>query len=406
MHTASRRQLWLVVAVAALARLAFVSLLHNAQVSDAAVYDSLARHLAQGDGYVFDGHLSAWWPIGFPAWLSLIYRMAGAVPAAGAVANVVLGTLTAALTFLLARRISEPAALPAGLAIALLPSHVAATNLLTTETLATTLWVGAVLALWPTPRPGRAALGGVPLALGALVRPIMLMFAPISFVALLAGTNSAREWTRAAVACAAAILAVLAPWAYRNDRVFGTPVLVSTNGGYILWVGNDPLASGRYLLTNGVHSFAYARVDPDVPRNEGEIGQDVAYRRRAVEYMRSHPLGIMRLIPAKLRYLWATDNDAVSWLLDGLTLTGLVRRALVRDVTCRGASGLPGRARGLRVGGAARRAQARLGLAAVGARAAGHVGASRPFRRRPLPLSSDALPHRVRRGRAYVATRI
>ena len=227
------------------------------------------------------------------------------LPVAGTLANVVLGTLTAALTFLLARRISEPAALPAGLAIALLPSHLAATNLLTTETLATTLWVGAVLALWPMPKPGRAAVGGVLLGersgRSVLVRPIMrsCSLRSGSWRCCCGGRTPRREWTRAAVACAAAILAVLAPWAYRNAGVFGTPVLVSTNGGYILWVGNNPLASGRYLLTNGVHSFAYARFDPDVPRNEGEVGQDVAYRRRAVDYMRSHPLGILRLVPAK-----------------------------------------------------------------------------------------------------------
>src|SRR5262245_60654610 len=119
MPVTGNRQLWFVVALAAFVRLAFVALFHNVQVSDATVYDSLARHLAHGDGYVFDGHLTAWWPIGFPAWLSLLYRVAGPEPLAGKLANVILGAATAGLTYLLASRISPRAGLPAGLAIAL-----------------------------------------------------------------------------------------------------------------------------------------------------------------------------------------------------------------------------------------------------------------------------------------------
>ena len=175
------------------------------------------------------------------------------------------------------------------------------------------------------------------LALGALVRPIMLTFAPIwTDLALLWERPPMRDWARAMAACAAAMLVTLAPWAWRNAVVLGAPVLRVDQRRLHPGVGHDPFASGRYLLANGVHSFAYSRVNPDVPRNEGEVGQDASYRRRAVDYMRAHPLSVVRLVPAKLRYLWATDNDAVSWLLEGLTFTGRVKSAFY--VTLHGAA--------------------------------------------------------------------
>ena len=38
----------------------------------------------------------------------------------------------------------------------------------------------------------------------------------------------------------AACLAVITPWTMRNWAVLGQPVLISTNGGFNLYMGNNP----------------------------------------------------------------------------------------------------------------------------------------------------------------------
>ena len=46
---------------------------------------------------------------------------------------------------------------------------------------------------------------------------------------------------------AAAIAATIAPWSIRNNAVFGEFVLLSTNGGPNLWMGNNPDSTGFYM---------------------------------------------------------------------------------------------------------------------------------------------------------------
>ena len=123
------------------------------------------------------------------------------------------------------------------------------------------------------------------------------------------------------------MLTALAPWAVRNAMVLDGFALISTNGGFNLWMGNNPRATGTYYLTDGSHSFLAARRDPQVPWDR-EVEQDRIFRERSWDYGRSHPVQTVRLAVVKVSNLWANDNDAVSWWLEGLTVQLDLRRLL------------------------------------------------------------------------------
>ena len=172
----------LIIGVALAIRVVWVVVFQTPPESDPVDYDRLAWQLAQGKGYVRDdGTPTAFRPVGYPAFLAAIYLVFGHSWLAAGVANALLGTLSVALTYRLAREaLSSRASLAAAGVVAFLPSHIVTfTSELFTETLHTTLVLAALIAacrLARCPNWRNAILLGVILGVGLYVRPILMLF--------------------------------------------------------------------------------------------------------------------------------------------------------------------------------------------------------------------------------------
>ena len=66
-----------ILLVALLLRVGWAVAIQNEQVSDANAYHLLARQLATGGTYGFDGTPNSFWPVGYPFFLSVQYRLFG-----------------------------------------------------------------------------------------------------------------------------------------------------------------------------------------------------------------------------------------------------------------------------------------------------------------------------------------
>jgi hypothetical protein len=104
--------------------------------------------------------------------------------------------------------------------------------------------------------------------------------------------------------------AVLLPWQIRNYRVFGDFVLVSNNGGYNLWMGNNPLATG-----GAIDEYSYVAKDTlvQLKRELNELQLDQYSAGRAVAYMKSHPLKTVLLWPKKFVHLFYKDSKCITY---------------------------------------------------------------------------------------------
>jgi hypothetical protein len=97
------------------------------------------------------------------------------------------------------------------------------------------------------------------------------------------------------------MLALVAPWSYRNYQVFGEFVLMSTNFGPNLWMGNNPETDGGYMrLPTEV---------ADLPETErarilGEI---------AKAYIREDPYGFVLRTFRKALILHDRETIGVAW---------------------------------------------------------------------------------------------
>ena len=290
-----------VIAVSLGVRGAWVAVVHALPVSDFLFYYLGAASIAAGHGYSILGHPTSFFPIGYPAFLALLFTLFGTSLTVVRVSGVLLWTLSAGLAYLLGLRLGKglAPALIGGLIVALYPDFVMLTGLAASENLMVPLLLGVSLLLSYT-APGRisvrtAALAGVLLGASLLVRSTAILFVPlVALVIVVAGRD--RRRVLAAIALLATCAAVVLPWVVRNWAVMGTAD-ISTNGGYTLFLGLNSRATGG----TGVRGYHHAWPIQSV---RSEVAANSELTHRALDWALHHPLGVVRLMPKKAYFLF------------------------------------------------------------------------------------------------------
>ncbi len=159
--------------------------------------------------------------------------------------HLAMGLATVWLVFLLGRRwgLDYPTAALAAALTACDPILLVQSTKIMTETPATLLAVVALITLTAAarrPSAGRAALAGGSLAMAALCRPALLVWAVAAGAALPMSVRGRLSRWKLLGAFTAAVLVVLGPWAIRNQLRLGRPVPTTTHGGYTLLLANNP----------------------------------------------------------------------------------------------------------------------------------------------------------------------
>jgi 4-amino-4-deoxy-L-arabinose transferase-like glycosyltransferase len=306
-----------------LVRLAFAFLYwHDKPLThDEREYLALAESVSAGRGFTYapDHETGTAQQFGrapaYPLFLAMIGGGAGghtATPAQVKLAQAILGALGVWVIGALARRAAGPHAGVAAAAVAAVyPPLVWICAYVLSEALYSTVALVAVLLLdqavdrTRASGDGPAAPGGIAPAIGAglaagvaiLVRPAMLFFVPLAALWLVAHR-------RRALAASFVLLAALivAPWTYRNVRVYDRFVLVASEGGVTFWTGNHPLARGEGDLAANpdikAAEIAFRAAHPGASAEELEP----LYYREALRYITAHPGWWLLLLVRKAFY--------------------------------------------------------------------------------------------------------
>jgi tetratricopeptide (TPR) repeat protein len=252
-------------------------------------------------------------PPGYPWVLAAVYRASGGSYLAPRVLQCALGLLACVLAWSLGRRwLGEPEGLLAAAALALHWVVLYFETELHPTALVICLLLGAAHALgrW-TERPGaRSALAaGLALGCAALVRPNALFVLLAALIWLL--WNGRRRGARVGASIAALVGAAglaIAPATVRNLAVAGDPVLISSNAGINLYIGNNERANGLVAAhLPGVGRFDTCFDYPDlvrrVEKKEGRALRDSEvsawFTRRALDWIASNPGRAARLTGRK-----------------------------------------------------------------------------------------------------------
>lgn len=299
-------------------RLAWVLAWPNEQfIGDYLWLNARAHDLAEGHGYVqSNGQPTAFWPIGYPLALSLLYRAFGENDLVGKLANVVfsMGILTG--TYLLGRRLfSETTARLGLLLLAFSLNSIAYNSLLATETIFTMFFVTSLVFVFsPSRKLTTGLLLGLILGLACNVKPVTLGLFPLLFLCLRAVR---RDWKQAAGHTAVALVVavvLLVPWLVRNHEKFGRWIL-SNEAGLVLLVGANPEATGQYYRAPII-----AEIYPKLQEGgQEEYKWNREAHRLAVQFIREHPLQWFKLGFKKLYHMYKHDVDGVWHTLNGVT---------------------------------------------------------------------------------------
>jgi 4-amino-4-deoxy-L-arabinose transferase-like glycosyltransferase len=279
--------------------------------NDAIMYHTTAMSLRAGDGYVpLTGGPTARWPPGYSTLLAGVYTVFGVRPLAGEIVNALIGAATVVLLMLAVdRAIDRQTAIVAGVLLAVLPGPILWTDVLVAETLYTAIFVLALMVLvHASPTFRWMAVLGLVVGAGALVRGEALTWTLLPVVLFW------RELPRAALARRLGVLAgvaalVMAPWTIRNAVVMDAFVPVATNASQTLWSGHHDGATGAQTYPPADYEDRFA---PELP--ERELEASAALREDAVEYMITHPVRELELVPLKLIHLNRGDSYVLDWV--------------------------------------------------------------------------------------------
>lgn len=309
-QTSDKKFLLILILLALFLRLVWILLLEVEPVSDFSKYFRLATSLSQGLGYVAsDGTPTAYFPVGYPAFLALFFSIFGSSLLLAKFLNVLLSAGTIAVFYVFSRALIEKTEVRrwAAVLIAFFPSQIAYASLSSDSILFQFL---LYFGLWMMIKPiwYRAFLGGVVLGLSALTRPYGLLIPLIGSLFLWPNIRNSVKF-RSVVITYFAFALVISPWIIRNYRIFNHFVLISNNGGINLLIGNGPGATGRYAAKPLASLNA---------QQLNEFETDQKARKIAVRNILNNPIRFFGLGMLKTIYLYAEDAQALRWNLRGM----------------------------------------------------------------------------------------
>jgi hypothetical protein len=234
--------------LAAVVRLVWVLTLDDALAwPDEREFAAIAERLAAGDGYVSNSYRAN--PI-LPGYLAIFVWAFGPHWLLPRIGQALIGAASCVLLFRLTGLLAGPlAAGIAGLMLALYPAHVYLSGVFYVDCLSTLLLLLSILLAVQAASSSRpfalAAMAGAAIGTAALARATSLVCAPALAAALACSlAGSRRRALAAATILAVSAAIVVAPWAVRNTRYFGRPMLVSSGLWETVWKGNNEIADG------------------------------------------------------------------------------------------------------------------------------------------------------------------
>ncbi len=307
-----------IFALALMLRLIAVLLLANYDTATGYESEEIALNLLSGRGYsmkffslepVLTAHQ---YPV-YTSFLALHFFLFGKNYFFVELTQSLIASGSCVLLFFLGRSLLDRSTgMLAGLLCASYPTYIYWTTRTQSLTLEIFVLILLLLALY---RAGQSmkfvdwVLAGVVFGIGILAKTLYLVFFPGFMIwTWLLFRPSMMSLTKRAALFFAVGICMVAPWSIRNYMALDSFVLVSSNGGYNLWVGNNPAATGSMFTAE--HEGMWNTVDDEM-RDElyalPDAEKNKLFKKRARNYIKADPVRFLSLIPARLTAVWWFD---------------------------------------------------------------------------------------------------
>jgi len=275
--------------------------------NDHEMFYLLAVNLAAGHGYTWGAGPTGFFPPGLPLLLTAFFIPFGPSHLLAKLIGLAIGASLVPISYLFARRLtSEAIARWTAVLVAFSPTLVFYSATVGYEPLLAAVvlgWAFLTHSLTEARSEGRWRVPalGVLSGVGTLIKPVCIALPLLSLIVWLLRIRPAQALWRALV-LTALMLAVIVPWTMRNWRALGHPVLVSTNGGVVLYSANN------------ADSLGIATPVRPLPGEVDEVSRDRLRRQAAIRWIVANPGPWLKLAVAKAAYGWGTSSSIMSFV--------------------------------------------------------------------------------------------
>jgi len=290
--------------------------------TDPLMYHNWALEIIQGD-YIGKSHPVFYLSPLYPYFLALVYALTGPSPLFACLLQVILSTLSSGMVFHLGNRIFGPVpGLIAGVLAALYGMFIFYSSLLLGVTLIIFLNLCMLVCLVEGLRDSRWwkwILAGFCCGLSAGARGTVILFVPFALFALLLyfGRQEWRGWLKAEILFLMTAILFISPLTIHNWYVGGDVVLLTSNAGANLYIGNNLHSDGIYIRNAryqgrpmGLSVREQQANFPEVAKKEtgrsdlkpSEISR--FWIKKTGEQIEENPKSWLKLIGNKIRYFF------------------------------------------------------------------------------------------------------
>ena len=305
---------------------------------DEVIYTTMADNLLAGRGLILSKYRRAAFPPLYPAFLAGL-RLVGVRSIRGVrLVQAILGAASCLWLLGITRLVFSPGRggappavpLTAALLMAVYPLGIYYCASLMTETLFIFLLLGGIYLPLRSLETGGSSFwlpaAGIVLGVGILCRPTLLLFALLIPFWLWITRPGRGCFFRLLLGFLLPLILVLLPWGIRNYRLFQRIVPVTTQAGNILYLANNPLATGgtvsiSYFLEGGIYHLG---------EEEDEITYSREYGDRALRFIAASPGRFLVLSLKRLAWFYHLDGHypritflVIFWGILGLALAGV-----------------------------------------------------------------------------------
>jgi 4-amino-4-deoxy-L-arabinose transferase-like glycosyltransferase len=282
----------------------------------------VARAIAAGQGFsspllTTDSGPTAWFTPIYPYFVAGIFKLWGIYSATSHIIIQTLNCAFAALTIIplhgIAKRtFGNGAAIGAAWTWVFLPTALYYPMLWVWDTTLMALIFSLIFWATMAMREKRGVLAwaayGALWAVGVLINPSILSLFPF-FLAWMVweARKAVIPWAKPAAAALLVFTICLVPWTIRNYRVFGKFIVLRSNFGLELWLGNNP------DVTDSSAQWQHPSEDREEAakyKSMGEIAYMADKEHEAFAYMRTHPGRSLALVFQRFEINWLAFSDS------------------------------------------------------------------------------------------------
>ncbi len=289
-------------------------------------YMQTASQLYNGEGYVVDSQPTAYHPVGYPLILAGFFLLGVDSVFWLQLMQVIIAVLTLYLLYRLASELFDHSvAFIAVLLAAFYPYMIFTPSRILPTTLFTFFLLLATFLLYKGKRDMKKIelfLSGLCFGISVLIKSTALVLFLVAAVwYMLSMVKEKGLPLKESVLLTVGVLCLLTPWLYRNQQVFGSPVL-GTNFGYNLWLGNQKNANIRSSIHNTKLSW---HLQQRLSAELDELQRDRIFLNQALNNILQQPVEFLKRYLKKMIYFWRLDpspttsrsmnrNDWLTWL--------------------------------------------------------------------------------------------